>query len=156
MAPDPALHRRRAAGHLRRTACRSAVTLRIPTDRRNAIDSDLGLFAQDKWTISRATINAGVRWDQFIGSTRPESLPAGTFNAAVTYSDCPDGKNNLNAGCTGRVQNWKDFSPRVGVAYDVFGNGKTAVKASVARYVDRRGLAAAASTTTPTLRRRSG
>jgi hypothetical protein len=120
-----------------------SVTLRIPTDRRNAIDRDLGLFVQDKWTISRATINAGVRFDQFIGSTRPESQPAGTFNAAVTYSDCPDGKNNLNAGCTGRVQNWKDFSPRVGIAFDVFGNGKTAIKASVARYVAGQQIATA-------------
>ena len=120
-----------------------SVTLRIPTDRRNAIDRDLGLFVQDKWTVKRATINAGVRFDQFIGSTRPESQPAGTFNAAVTYSDCPDGKNNLNAGCTGRVQNWKDFSPRVGIAYDLFGNGKTAIKASVARYVAGQQIATA-------------
>ena len=31
--------------------------------------------------------------------------------------------------------NWKDLNPRLGVAYDLFGNGKTAVKASVNRYV---------------------
>jgi hypothetical protein len=120
-----------------------SVTLRIPTDRRNSIDRDLGLFVQDKWTISRATINAGVRFDQFIGATLPESQPAGTFNAAVNYSNCPDGMNNLNAGCTGRVQNWKDFSPRIGIAYDVFGNGKTAIKASIARYVAGQQIATA-------------
>ena len=91
---------------------------------------------------SRATINAGVRCDRFIGATDPETLPAGTFNAAVTYTQCPDGKNNLNAGCIGRVTNWKDISPRVGIAYDLFGNGKTAIKASVARYVTGIGLAA--------------
>jgi hypothetical protein len=34
------------------------------------------------------------------------------------------------------VQNWKDISPRVGIAYDLFGNGKTAVRASIARYVN--------------------
>ncbi len=119
-----------------------SVALKIPTDRKNAIDRDLGIFAQDKWTIKRATINAGVRFDQFIGSTLPETLPAGTFNAAVSYSNCADGKNNLNGNCTGQVTNWKDFSPRVGVAFDVFGNGKTAIKASVARYVAGTGLAA--------------
>jgi len=118
-----------------------SVALKIPTDRRNSIKEDMGLFIQDKWTLGRATVNAGVRYDQFIGATNPETLPAGTFNAAVTYSDCADGKNNLNAGCTGRVTNWKDISPRVGIAYDLFGNGKTAIKASVARYVAGTGLA---------------
>ncbi len=39
------------------------------------------------------------------------------------------------------MTNWKDLSPRVGVAYDLFGTGKTAVKASVARYVAGIGLA---------------
>jgi hypothetical protein len=34
------------------------------------------------------------------------------------------------------VPNWKDISPRVGAAYDLFGNGKTAIKASAGRYVD--------------------
>jgi hypothetical protein len=118
-----------------------SAALKIPTDRKNSIKEDLGLFVQDKWTIGRATVNAGVRYDQFVGATDPETLPAGTFNAAVTYSDCSDGKNNLNAGCTGRVTNWKDISPRVGLAYDLFGNGKTAIKASVARYVNGVGLA---------------
>ena len=31
--------------------------------------------------------------------------------------------------------NWKDLNPRLGVAFDLFGNGKTAVKASANRYV---------------------
>jgi len=38
----------------------SAVTLRIPTDRSNSIKNDSGVFAQDRWTINRATITAGL------------------------------------------------------------------------------------------------
>jgi len=117
------------------------VTLRIPTDRSNSIKNDSAVFAQDKWTIGRATINAGLRWDWFISATDPETLPAGSFNQSVTYGTCPDGKNNLNANCVGQVANWKDLNPRVGVAYDLFGNGKTAIKASVARFVNGVGLA---------------
>jgi hypothetical protein len=123
-----------------------SVTLRIPTDRRNSIKNDSGAFAQDRWTIQRMTINAGVRWDWFISATDPESLPAGTFNPAVTYGACDDGKNNLNQGCTGRVANWRDINPRVGVAFDVFGDGKTSLKASMARYVNGVGLAAGSIT----------
>ena len=123
-----------------------SATLRIPTDRRNAIDADMGLYVQDHWTISRATISAGLRFDWFKTSTLPETLPASTWNAAASYNDCADGVNNLNQGCTGRVLNWKDLSPRVGVSYDLFGNGKTAVKASFARYVGGVGLAAGSTT----------
>jgi hypothetical protein len=123
-----------------------SIQLRIPTDRRNSIKNDSSVFAQDKWTFKRATVNAGFRWDWFISATDPETLPASTWNSAVTYSECSDGKNNLNAGCTGRVVNWKDISPRVGVAYDLFGNGRTALKASWARYVNGVGLAAGSIT----------
>ena len=123
-----------------------SVTLRIPTDRKNAIKADTGIFAQDKWTISRMTINAGVRFDWFITETQPETLPASTWNSAVTFSRCSDGINNLNQGCVGRVANWKDLSPRIGVAYDLFGTGRTAIKGSFARYVNGVGLAAGSIT----------
>ena len=119
-----------------------SVTLRLPTDRRNSIKNDSGVFAQDKWTVGRATINAGLRWDWFISAVDPETLPASRWNQAISFAECSDGKNNLNAGCVGQVTNWKDVNPRLGLSYDVFGNGKTAIKASVARYVNGVGLAA--------------
>jgi len=124
----------------------SSATLRIPTDRKNSIKNDSGVFVQDKWTINRATINAGLRWDWFISAADPETLPAGTFNPSATFSACPDGINNLAQGCVGRVLNQKDLSPRIGISYDLFGNGRTAIKASVARYVAGQGLAAGSLT----------
>ena len=50
-----------------------SVTLRIPTDRRNSVKADGGLFAQDKWTIGRATVNYGLRWDTLVTETQPET-----------------------------------------------------------------------------------
>src|SRR5262249_3101723 len=67
----------------------SSVTLRIPTDRRNGIKADTGVYVQDKWTIRRATINAGLRWDWLIGETLPETLPASSLNQAVQFNRCP-------------------------------------------------------------------
>ncbi len=124
----------------------ASVTLRLPTDRSNNIDTDLGLYAQDRWTVKRLSINAGVRFDLFRTSTVAGTLPAGSFNAAKEYPECADGISNLNAGCAGRVLNWKDVSPRIGISYDVFGTGRTAVKVSFARYVNGVGLAAGSTT----------
>jgi len=113
-----------------------SVTLRLPTDRADGIKADSGFYAQDRWTIQRMTLNLGLRLDWFIGETLPESLPASALAPTVAFGACPNGQNSLANGCTGVVENWKDINPRVGLAYDLFGNGKTALKASVARYVN--------------------
>ena len=41
----------------------SQVTFRTRRDQREAIKADVGLYAQDRWTIKRATVNAGLRFD---------------------------------------------------------------------------------------------
>jgi hypothetical protein len=119
------------------------VRLRLPTDRRNGIKADTGLYAQDRWTMGRATLNLGIRYDWFIGETQESSLTPSRINNGVSYTRCADGKNDLKAGCTGTVQDWKDLSPRAGVAFDLFGNGRTAVKTAIARYVAGQQIAVA-------------
>lgn len=109
-----------------------AVTLRTPRDHREGIKADVGLFAQDKWTIKRATLNLGFRYDWFQGEVLPGDLPASRWNPAAHFDGFP-------------VQNWKDISPRFGIAYDLFGNGKTALKTSFARYVNGENVITAAA-----------
>src|SRR5436190_11557091 len=121
----------------------TAVTLRLPTDRRNGIKADTGIYVQDKWTIRRATVNAGVRYDWFIGASQESDVLPSRFNSGQHYGKCPDGRNDPQAGCVGTVQNWKDLSPRIGVALDLFGDGRTALKGSVARYVNGQNIAVA-------------
>ena len=118
-----------------------SATFRLPSDRRNTVDRDLGLFLQDKWALGRVTLNLGLRYDQFIGSSDESSILANRFTAATTFPECSDGTVDPGDLCTGQVQNWKDISPRVGFAMDVFGNGKTALKASYARYVAGQAIA---------------
>jgi hypothetical protein len=120
-----------------------SATLRLPTDRRNGIRADTGLFAQDRWSVNRVTLNLGLRYDWFIGDTRESEVLPSRFNAGTRFGKCADGQNDPALGCVGRVQNWKDISPRVGIAWDVFGNGRTAVKGSVARYVAGQQIAVA-------------
>ena len=113
-------------------ACPTSVTLRTPLDQREGIKADVGLFAQDRWTIDRLTINAGIRYDWFQGAVHDEDLPAGRWSPAAHFTGFD-------------VQNWKDLSPRLGVSYDLFGSGKTAVKFAAARYVNGEAAATAAA-----------
>jgi hypothetical protein len=118
-----------------------SVTLRLPSDRSNGVDRDLGIYLQDRWSLGRVTLNLGVRFDQFIGETRESSVLPSRHGAGATFGDCPDGTVDPGDLCTGMVQNWKDLSPRVGFAMDVFGDGRTAIKASYARYVAGQAIA---------------
>lgn len=96
-----------------------------PTDPgvRNQLDGALGLFVQGSWSFQRFTINSGIRYDYLKESVPAQSAPAGTFVPARNFAAI----DNLPI--------WKDWSPRLGVAYDLFGNAGTALKFSVGRYV---------------------
>jgi hypothetical protein len=86
------------------------------------IRPNLGLFAQDQWTLKRITLNGGLRFS-WLRTGYPDQAEVPTqFTPIRSYS---------GAG----VLNWKDLTPRLGAAWDIFGNGKTAVKASVNKYV---------------------
>jgi hypothetical protein len=94
-----------------------------PYTARERLVADLGLFAQDTWTIGRATANLGVRFDYLNNKVEAQSAAGGTWIGPRSF---PELKN---------VPNFTDIAPRLGLAYDLFGNGKTAVKATYSRYI---------------------
>jgi len=83
----------------------------------------IGAFAQDQWRLGRATLNLGLRFDYLKGWIPEQNMPAGDYVPVRNFPAVPD------------AINWKDLSPRLGVAHDLFGDGRTALKAFVGRFV---------------------
>lgn len=89
---------------------------------RNELDGALGLFVQDAWTVKRLTLNGGLRYDTLKNSIPQLTSRAGAFVGARTFADR-------------EFPEWRNWSPRVGVAYDLFGTARTALKFSAGRYI---------------------
>jgi hypothetical protein len=90
----------------------------------NKVSSEGGLFVQDKWTMNRLTLSTGVRFDWFNSEN-----PAFHLGPSITT---PNRNYDVPAFKTTR---YKDITPKVAAAYDLFGDGKTAIKVNVGRYV---------------------
>jgi hypothetical protein len=114
----------------------------LPIWYQNNTNRDLGIYAQDQWRLNRLTITGGLRWDYYNASHAEADLGAGLWVPARLF---PETENQPL---------WKDWSPRIAGSLDVFGDGKTAIKASLGRFVGvwmnggNRGL----STSNPVLR----
>jgi hypothetical protein len=113
------------------------LTLRATPYRTFINELDHGMFVQDRWTVRRFTVTAGLRYDYFHVSFRETSVGPGPFapNRNITFP-AVDGVT------------WHDLQPRTGLVYDVFGNGKTALKVGVNKYLPFYGAPNAGGTST--------
>jgi hypothetical protein len=86
------------------------------------------LFIQDTWTRNRLTLQGALRYDRASSWS-----PAGKNGAPDTSALNP---NPIQFDKLMSVDAYNDITPRFGVAYDVFGNGKTALKFNMGHYLD--------------------
>jgi hypothetical protein len=83
---------------------------------------NMGIYVQDSWTFGRVTINPGLRYERFTMSIPAQGAAAGRW---VPARDFPAQDN---------IVNWNSLSPRFGIAWDVAGDGRTAIKGGLSRY----------------------
>ena len=88
---------------------------------------NLGFYAQDQWTLNRVTINLGVRADFFNGFTPAQTVPDTVYVPGFDVARLE------------RTPDWQDVSPRLGVAWDITGDGKTAFKMAAGKYMAGQG-----------------
>jgi hypothetical protein len=120
-------------------------------DNRNYRQNQWAIYAGDSWRLTRKlTINYGLRWDYFGPVNEKDGLfllpvipngqtPTQTMlsNATVDFAGGPSLRGLYNS-------DFKDFAPNIGLAWDPFGDGKTAVRAGFSiNYVNDSFLSAA-------------
>jgi len=94
-----------------------------PTSYFAYVNYDLGIYAQDTWTLKRLSLSPGLRYDKFDAMSRGGCRNAGRFTPAFCREDSQD------------QPNWNNLAPRLAGAYDLFGNARTAIKGSVSKYM---------------------
>ncbi len=83
------------------------------------------LYVQDQWTLGRMTLQGALRFDRNWSFSPEQRIGPTRFLASpIVFPETPG------------VDAYKDISPRGGVAYDVFGDGRTALKVNFGKYLE--------------------
>jgi hypothetical protein len=98
----------------------------FPISTETDMEHNLGIYAQDKWSIHHLTAAYGLRYSYVSDGWPEQSL--GPAPLAPT--------RNLTFPAQHGFLTWHDLTPNLGAVYDVFGNGKTAVKVSLNKYLE--------------------
>jgi carboxypeptidase family protein/TonB-dependent receptor-like protein len=85
------------------------------------LNQNLGIFGQDIWTAKRVTLTIGGRWEYVSEAVVGQPEQIGRFGDIKAFGDVD-------------MPTWKSFSPRTAAVFDVFGNGKTAVRVGYNRF----------------------
>src|SRR4029079_10115584 len=103
-------------------------TFRLPEWHRADRTSTAALYIQDRWTRGRLTLQGALRYDR-ASSFSPAELNGTELTSKINAAP-------ITFERTAGVDAFNDITPRFGVAYDVFGTGKTALKFNLGHYLD--------------------
>lgn len=105
---------------------------------RDYILKEGGFFFQDDWKIRRKlTLNVGLRYEVFLKPTEENTLQ-GRLDQAQLVNGINQITNLTVQKSNDWISNdWNNFAPRIGFAYDLKGDGRTAIRGNYGIYYDR-------------------
>jgi len=106
----------------------------------NARAMQASFFAQDSWTMNRLTLQGALRYDHPWSWFPEQVIPKSQYFPGASFAK------------TDGVTGYNDITPRMGAAYDLFGNGKTALKVSLGKYLQGASVSNLGYGANPTLR----
>jgi len=98
------------------------------------------LYVQDQWTLGRLSLSGALRYDHASSWAPEQTLESRFFAAPLSWDRTPV------------VDSYNDITPRFSAAYDLFGNGKTAIKGTLGKYLESTVTASNYSLGNPTSR----
>jgi hypothetical protein len=104
------------------------ITFRLPEWHQSDRTGTASIYVQDKWTRGRLTLQGALRYDRAWSFT-PADHNGTPFTSAFNAEP-------ISFERTTGVDSFNDITPRIGVAYDLFGNGRTALKFNIGHYLD--------------------
>jgi hypothetical protein len=104
-----------------------SLTMRIAPWEINNRTAYHAFYAQDQWTLNRLTLQGAVRYDHAYSWFPAEG---NGINGVSRWNSAP-----ITFPRSDGVHSYNDITPRVGAAYDLFGNGKTSLKVNLGKYL---------------------
>lgn len=110
---------------------------------------DSAAFVQDGWHISkRLTLNLGLRYERFNSFNPAQNSPL----AGATYASLFGARSFARSA---NIDDWNNFAPRAGLAWDVFGKGTSVLRAAYGRFYRIEGTELSAAVNPNTLSTRT-